>query len=158
MQISGSSSITALYKAMLEPRSKTDKTEATQDTTATNAPSAASEGISSMDFGHMSRNQMQTVAKQMYESCAIDADQMWSLTLMGPMGKAGPNGEFQPFSASERAAADNQPMDYNKMISDALAGSKASASDTSSSYQNLLALQSALQEWQGRPFSVDITA
>lgn len=157
MQISGSS-IAMLYKTMIEPRSKTDKTEASQDTTAQTTTAASSEGISSMDFGRMSRNQMQTVAKQMYESGAINADQMWSLTLMGPMGNAGPNGEFQPLSGSERAAADNQPMDYNKMISDALTGSQGRASDPTSGYQNFLQLQTAMQAWQGRPLSVNITA
>lgn len=161
MQINGSG-VAALYQTMAARQSASDKTQSgTQSASgSTSTTSSSSTGVSTADFSHMSRNQMQKVAKQMYDSGAISADEMFSVTLMGPIGKAGPNGEFIPFTESERAAIDNEPMDYNQMISDAISGieSQGRAADPTSGYQNYLNLRSALQQWQGRTSGINVTA
>lgn len=119
----------------------------------------ANKGTGRVDFSHMSRNQMQTVANQMYEQGAINVDQLTSITLAGPIGWAGPNGEFIPFTSSERAAIDAQPMDYTKMVSDVISGieSRGATTDPQSGYQNWVHLRTAMLQWQGRTSSADIS-
>lgn len=158
MQINGSGAA-ALYQTMAARQTSTDKTQSgTQSASGTT--SSSSQGVTTADFSHMSRNQMQKVAKQMYDSGAISADEMFSVTLMGPLGKAGPNGEFIPFTESERAAIDNQPMDYHQMISDTISGieRQGRVADPTSGYQNYLNLRSAMQQWQGRTSGINVTA
>lgn len=155
MQITGSGAA-ALYQTMAARQNSGSK--ASDDTQT--AAASTSEGVTTADFSHMSRNQMQKVAKQMYDSGAISADEMFSVTLMGPLGKAGPNGEFIPFTEAERAAIDNQPMDYHQMISDTISGieRQGRVADPTSGYQNYLNLRSAMQQWQGRTSGINVTA
>lgn len=160
MQITGNSAA-ALYQSMALGQTSSSKKQdaASVEATSYSAAGSTTTGLRTADFSHMSRNQMQTVAKQMYDSGAINADELTSVTLMGPLGWAGPNGEFIPFTESERAAIDNEPMDYNQMISDVISGieSQGRAADPTSGYQNWKHLSSVLQQWQGSTSAANIT-
>lgn len=156
MQISG---LNALYQATATRRAAT----ATQTTgSEANASTAAgtSEGVSSYDFTKMTRNEMKDFSQKLFKSGQISLDELGALQLSGPVGKAGANGQFVPFTAAERAQIDNQPMDYMQMANDAISGieSRGEASDPKSGYQTWQSVRSLLQNWQGQASAVNITA
>lgn len=74
----------------------------------------------SYDFTQMTPQQMREAANDLYTNGTIDFDAMAGLQMIGPLGKAGPNGEFIPFTSAERQQIDNTPINYLSAITDRL--------------------------------------
>ncbi len=70
------------------------------------------------DFSHMTPKQMRAISKDMHQHGDIDLDAMISLQAIGPLGKAGANGEFIPFTSEEREQIDNTPINYRQTVAD----------------------------------------
>lgn len=102
------------------------------------------------DTSSMTPAEMRTFAKELYNSGKIDQEALMSLTIVGPIGKAGPNGEFIPFTESERAVIDNTPVNYNQIANMSIARieSDGRALDPTSGYQTWLAIRTALNQYQ----------
>lgn len=71
---------------------------------------------SGVDFSNITKNEMKKVAQHLWEEGKIDLTQLGMIQMSGPLGKAGPNGEFIPFTEKERAQIDNMPTDYLKLV------------------------------------------
>ena len=74
--------------------------------------SSRSSNAQRTDFTHMTGNQMQSAATELYEAGTIDLTQLSMLHMAGPLGKVGPNGEFVLFTPAERDNIRNQSVDY----------------------------------------------
>ena len=120
----------------------------------------AASGVTTSDFSHMSRSQMQGVAQSLYKSGQIDLTQLGMLQLAGPIGKVGPNGEFVPFTAAERADIDSRPVNYLNLAQGAIAGieSRGQATDPKSGYSDWKHILATLRANQGAVSGVDISA
>lgn len=117
--------------------------------------------ISTYDFTHMTPNEMQDAASQLYKSGKIDTLQMLNLKMMGvPLAKLGPNGTVVPLSAQERASFMSQPYNYIQGAQDQVNDLERSgyASDPKSGYQDWKSLLATLQTTQGTTSGVDIAA
>jgi hypothetical protein len=104
----------------------------------------------------MSRNEMKKVAQHLWEEGKIDLTQLGMIQMAGPLGKAGPNGEFIPFTESERAQIDNMPTDYPKLVKGAMEFIKKS--DPKSGYENWKQILSVLEGPQTALPKVDVNA
>jgi hypothetical protein len=100
------------------------------------------------DFTHMSRTQMMGAASGLYQSGQISLEQMGKLEMMGPLGKVGANGQFQAFTAQERASLDSQPVNYidqtRKVVS--AIEQRGDATNPLSGYQDWKQLLLTMQE------------
>lgn len=103
----------------------------------------------SVSFSNMTRSQMRTMAQDLYQSGKLDFDSMTNLTMMGPLGKAGPNGEFIEFTPAERQAIDNKPMNYHEEVQSRIARIQSDGRqfDPTSGYQTWLKIQSFLNNF-----------
>jgi hypothetical protein len=120
----------------------------------------AASGVTTYDFSQMSRSQMQGVAQGLYKSGQIDLTQLFMLQQAGPIGKVGPNGEFVPFTAAERADIDSRPVNYLDLVQGAIAGieSQGGATDPKSGYNDWKHILATLRANQGSVSGVDISA
>jgi hypothetical protein len=132
------------------------------DTTSSSldARANAASGVTTYDFSQMSRSQMQGVAQGLYKSGQIDLAQLGMLQQAGPIGKVGPNGEFVPFTAAERADIDSRPVNYLHLLQGAIAGieSRGEATDPRSGCNDWKHILAALRANQGSVSGVDISA
>ena len=71
-------------------------------------------------YTSMTPAQMKGVAQDLYNSGKIDLDQLFKLQNAGVLGKQGPNGEFIPLSAAEKARFDNTPVNYIQLAQGAM--------------------------------------
>lgn len=124
------------------------------------AAGGSGRGVSTYDFTSMTRNQMVGLSRQLQDAGALDLTQAGMLQMAGPLGKVGPNGEFVPFTAAEREAVGNQPMNYIQTAQDAIAGieSRGEATNPKSGYADWKQILAVLQSRQGTPSGVDIRA
>ncbi|WP_253907339.1 hypothetical protein [Herbaspirillum rubrisubalbicans] len=114
------------------------------------SPSAASGTTSAnRNISSMTPAEMRSFAKELYNAGKIDLEAMISLTLVGPIGKAGPHGEFIPFSESERQAIDNTPVNYHQIAATYIARIESDGRqlDPTSGYQKWRAIQTALKNY-----------
>jgi hypothetical protein len=120
----------------------------------------AASGVTTYDFSQMSRSQMQGVAQGLYKSGQIDLTQLFMLQQAGPVGKVGPNGEFVPFTAAERADIDGRPVNYLDIVQGAIAGieSRGEATDPKSGYNDWKHILATLRANHGSVSGVDISA
>ena len=88
---------------------------------ASDKNSPANSESSRVDFSNMTRHEMKKAAQHLWEEGKIDLTQLGMIQMAGPLGKAGPNGEFIPFTETERAQIDNMPTDYPKLVKGAMA-------------------------------------
>ena len=88
---------------------------------ASDKNSPANSESSRVDFSNMTRHEMKKAAQHLWEEGKIDLTQLGMIQMAGPLGKAGPNGEFIPFTETERAQIDNMPTDYPKIVKGAMA-------------------------------------
>lgn len=88
---------------------------------ASDKNSPANSESSRVDFSNMTRHEMKKAAQHLWEEGKIDLTQLGTIQMAGPLGKAGPNGEFIPFTETERAQIDNMPIDYPKIVKGAMA-------------------------------------
>ena len=136
-------------------------TDALAENSAAAASGNSANQVSTYDFTHMTPNEMQDVASNLYKSGKIDSLQLLDLRLSGvPAAKVGPNGTAVPLSAAERESFMNQPFDY---LQDAqqhvdFLQQNGGAADPTSGYQNWKDLLATLQSLQGTTSSVDIAA
>jgi hypothetical protein len=66
-----------------------------------------------VDFTNTEPREMKRVAKEMWREGKIDLDQLFYLENMGvPLGKEGPQGQFVPLTADEKATYEATPFDY----------------------------------------------
>ncbi|MEA1650216.1 hypothetical protein UAJ10_14495 [Nitrospirillum sp. BR 11164] len=105
-------------------------------------------GNQALDFANMSRSQMMGAANSLYRSGQITLDQMGKLEMMGPLGKVGPGGQFQAFTAQERASLDSQPVNYIDQTRKVIAGieQRGDAANPQSGYQDWKQLLLTMQE------------
>lgn len=124
------------------------------------ATASRSSNAQRTDFTHMTGNQMQSAAAELYEAGTIDLTQLGMLQMAGPLGKVGPNGEFVLFTPAERDNIRNQPVDYLQLTQDAIAGieSRGDATDPQSGYADWKQILSALQTNQNSISGVDVQA
>ncbi|MBN8945035.1 MAG: hypothetical protein J0H01_36370 [Rhizobiales bacterium] len=124
------------------------------------AAGGSSRGVSSYDFTNMTKNQMVEASRQLQSGGVIDLTQAGMLQMAGPLGKVGRNGEFVPFTAAEREALGNQPMNYIQTAQEAIAGieSRGEAGNPKSGYADWKQILAVLQSRQGTPSGVDIKA
>jgi hypothetical protein len=114
---------------------------------------ASSQNESAYDFTHMTPGRMQTVAQELHKAGKIDPVQLFELQTAGmPLGKVGPNGQFIPLSAGEKAQYTNRPVDYTRVAQDAIAfleqsGRAASPTSTIDEWKGIL---KTLQDMQGQ--------
>ncbi|MEE3626790.1 hypothetical protein UCD39_22900 [Nitrospirillum sp. BR 11752] len=127
------------------PASATPKDIIGQDASAGGAKADDSKAV---DYHHMTRKQMIAASKELAKAGKIDLTEMGMLQMAGPIGKVGPNGEFVPFTAAERAQIDNRPVDYVDTAQQAIRGleSQGRSSDPTSGYQGWKHILLALQE------------
>ena len=99
------------------------------------------------DYTSMTRQDMRAAAQALYDAGKIDLHQLGMLQMAGPIGKAGPNGAFIPFTAAERAAIDSAPMNHIQIARDAISGveSRGGATDPKSGYRDWLRILSVMQ-------------
>lgn len=88
---------------------------------ASDKNSPANSESSRVDFSNMTRHEMKKAAQHLWEEGKIDLTQLGMIQMAGPLGKAGPIGEFIPFTETERAQIDNMPIDYPKIVKGAMA-------------------------------------
>jgi hypothetical protein len=102
------------------------------------------------DTSSMTPAEMRTFAKELYNSGKIDQEALIRLTIVGPIGKAGPNGEFIPFTESEREVIDNTPVNYNQIADMSIARIEADGRtlDPTSGYQIWQAIRTALNQYR----------
>ncbi len=119
-----------------------------------NAPAEA------IDFSNMTKSEMKKVAQHLYETGKIDLTQLGMIQMAGPLGKAGPNGEFIPFTQAEREQIENTPTNYLNLVQGAIGGieSRHQANDPTSGYADWKHILSVLQAPQDAMPSVDVTA
>ena len=122
--------------------------------------SPASTESSGVDFSNMTRNEMKKVAQHLWEEGKIDLTQLGMIQMAGPLGKAGPNGEFIPFTETERAQIDNMPIDYPKIVKGAMAfiENRHEELDPKSGYANWKQILSVLEGPQTALPKVDANA
>jgi hypothetical protein len=127
---------------------------------SSDARANAASGVTTYDFSQMSRSQMQGVAQGLYKSGQIDLTQLFMLQQAGPIGKVGPNGEFIPFTATERADIDSRPVNYPQLVQRAIAGieSRGEATDPKSGYNDWKHILATLRANQGSVSGVDVSA
>jgi hypothetical protein len=145
MRIDGASGLYAMLGN--RPASPASKTT-TPTLTSTDAHSSSSASSVGFDFTNMTPNQMKGAADTLYKSGQIDLTQVFMLENAGrPLGKAGPNGEFIPLSASERQATGNTPMNYIQTAKIAISNLEQSgeASNPKSGYQQWTSILATLQ-------------
>lgn len=82
--------------------------------------STANTANSGIDFSKITRSEMKKAAHHLWEEGKIDLTQLGMIQMSGPIGRAGPNGEFIPFTEKERAQIDNMPTDYLKLVKGAM--------------------------------------
>lgn len=113
-----------------------------------------------VDFSNMTKNEMKKVAQHLWEEGKIDLTQLGMIQMAGPLGKAGPNGEFIPFTETERAQIDNMPTDYPKLIKGAMEfiENRHEELDPKSGYANWKQILSVLEGPQTALPKVDVNA
>lgn len=80
---------------------------------ATRSVAGAAANGGGIDFTNVEPREMKRVAKEMWREGKIDLDQLFYLENMGvPLGKEGPQGQFVPLKADEKAACEAIPFDY----------------------------------------------
>jgi hypothetical protein len=102
------------------------------------APTSDRSGDDGVDFTNITPAEMHDVAQKMFEAGEIDLTQLLMLQTAGmPLGKLGPNGEFQPLSDAEKAQFANTPRNYLEISQDAMAflEQTGKASDPTSGYK-----------------------
>jgi hypothetical protein len=156
MKIAGD--VSSHYQTM-GARQKPTATQAASTALTTAETSSSGANIRTNDFTSMTANQMKSIAKGLFDTGKIGLTQLFQLENAGiPLGKAGPNGEFVPYSPDERESFRNTPMNYMDIIKDAIAGieSQGKAADLTSGYQNWKDLLGVLQDNQGSVSGVDV--
>ena len=96
---------------------------------------------------NISRAGMNAVSNDLWTAGKIDLQELGMLQLAGPLGKVGPNGEFIPFTAAERAELDRQPVDYVSVAERAIAeiDYRHAAGDARSGYEKWKHILETLQ-------------
>jgi hypothetical protein len=157
----------AIYALFAQQQAAAASAKYTGGTGASAEDSAAATGgnsanqITTYDFTHMTPNEMQDAAGQLYKSGKISSLQMLDLRLAGvPAAKVGPDGTAVPLSAAERESFMNQPFNY---IQDAqqhvdFLQQSGGAADQTSGYQSWKDLLATLKNLQGTTSGVDIAA
>lgn len=156
MKIAGD--VSSQYQTM-GARQKPTVTQAGNAAPAATETSSSGATIRTNDFTSMTAHQMKSVAKGLFDTGKIGLTQLFQLENAGlPLGKAGPNGEFVPYSPDERESFRNTPMNYMDIIKDVLAGieGQGKAADLTSGYQNWKDLLGVLQDNQGSVSGVDV--
>jgi hypothetical protein len=140
MNVSASSTVPSSYVGASSRGTASASVTTTTTTTATADPNRR------YDFTHMTRSEMYDVSGSMWKAGTITLDQMAMLQLAGPLGKVGPNGEFVPFTAAERAAVDAEPRDYLAIARGAIEDieRRGNANDPTSGYVNWKQILSTL--------------
>jgi hypothetical protein len=103
------------------------------------------------DFTQTTPANMKTISNQLFKEGQIDLEQLLTLQSMGvPLGHAGPNGEFIPLTAEERAGYENSPVDYLATTRSSIQFLEQSgyASDPKSNYKQLKAVLATLTSLQ----------
>lgn len=123
--------------------------EANKPAKDSSAASASSSAVAGRNVSSMTPAQMRSFAKEMLNEGKIDQEAFLSLTLVGPTGKVGPNGEFIPFTESEREVIDNTPVNYHQIASTFIARieSDGRQMDATSGYQKWKGIQEALNSY-----------
>lgn len=99
------------------------------------------------DYTNISRADMKAASNDLWKAGKIDLQELGMLQLAGPLGKVGPNGEFIPFTAAERAELDRQPVDYVSVAERAIAeiDYRHAAGDARSGYEKWKHILETLQ-------------
>lgn len=103
------------------------------------------------DFTHMTSNQMQGVADELWKAGKIDLTQLRVLQTAGvPIGKMGAKGELIRFSDSEKANFTSRPLNYIQISEDRIDYLEKTglASDPTSGYNMWKEILSTLQSLQ----------
>lgn len=158
MQITGS--MGGIFQAVSNRLTGTSSGVTQTSSSDSSSSSSNSSGVKTYDFTSMSRAQMRSVSDTLYKSGQITFDQMTDLQMAGPLGKAGPNGEFIPFTAEERAAVDQEPMNYQQIANNAVSNIESSGrqTDPTSGYQDWIKIRSLLQNLQGSVSGINVSA
>jgi hypothetical protein len=121
--------------------------------------SPGSTASSAVDFSSMTRNEMKKVAQHLWEEGKIDLTQLGMIQMAGPLGKAGPDGGFVPFTETERARIDSVPIDYPKLVKGAMEfiESRHEELDPRSGYANWKHILSVLEAPQTALPKLDLT-
>lgn len=112
------------------------------------ASPTADQSTNPPDVSHMTPNQMQAVATDLWQAGKIDLSQLFMLQTAGvPVGKQGPQGEFVALTAAEQASYGNTPVDYIQVSKDAIAGIewRHQAADPTSGYTQWKGILATLQ-------------
>lgn len=159
MKVLGHGTAVQTYAALNSTSSKGSSRANSSDLPCGNV-NPSSESAGSVDFSNMTKSQMKKVAQHLYEIGKIDLTQLGMIQMAGPIGKAGPNGEFIPLTQAERVQIDNRPNNYITLVQSALKGieSRHEASDPKSGYGEWKHILAVLEEpLQAMP-SVDVKA
>lgn len=117
--------------------------------------------VKNYDFKSMTPKQMRGLADQLWRAGKIDITENLMLQRMGiPLGKVGSNGEFIPLSGVELADYENKPINYFDVGGDAMEFLEQSgkAADPQFGYDRWKNILSVLDELQGTPSGIDLTA
>lgn len=115
--------------------------------TAASKAAARSPQSSNVDFTHMSQDELQGAAQQLFDEGEISGFDMAVFQRFGRVvGKAGPGGEFLDLSPAERALADSTPKNFSAMLREQLEARIASP-EALAFYQRM---ETAIANHQGK--------
>jgi hypothetical protein len=162
VSISSLSSLTAVLTSLITPPAgSTVKNSTAANSAASTAPTASGSGVTNYDFTNITPAQLSSVTQKLVQSGQLSLGQEALLQLSSePLGLVGPQGQFVPFTAAQKATLDNTPINAIQIAKDQISELQQTgeANDPEFAYKDWTGILSTLQSLQGTPESVNIVA
>jgi hypothetical protein len=117
--------------------------------------------VTNYDFTNITPAQLDSDTEKLVQSGQLSLGQAALLRISSePLGLVGPQGQFVPFTAAQKATLDNTPINALQMVEKQVSWLQQSgqANDPGSNYKAWTGILSTLQSLQGTPESVNTVA
>lgn len=162
MSISSLSSLTAALTSSISPAAgNTVKNSTPADSAAGTAPTASGSGVTNYNFTNITPAQLDSVTQKLVQSGQLTLGQAALLQISSePLGLVGPQGQFVPFTAAQKATLDNTPINALQVVQNQVSWLQqtGAANDPQYNYKDWTGILSTLQSLQGTPESVNTVA
>jgi len=162
VSISSLSSLTAALTSSITPAAgSTVKNSTAANSAASAAPTASGSGVTNYDFTNITPAQLDSDTQKLVQSGQLTLGQAALLQISSePLGLVGPQGQFVPFTAAQKATLDNTPINALQMVQNQVSELQQTGetNDPGSNYKEWTGILSTLQSLQGTPESVNTVA
>jgi hypothetical protein len=125
------------------------------------APATSSSGVTNYNFTNITPAQLRSVTQKLVQSGQLSLRQEALLQISSePLGLVGPQGQFVPFTAAQKATLDNTPVNAIQIAKGQISELQQTgeANDPKYGYKEWTGILSTLQSLQGTPESVRTVA